>query len=931
LARRAQWHTSYHHGGHLLIRGDRSFDQAEGFAMFVYTSPYIRDTVVVTQDVQNICRDYAGDGPMFLLGRVVRLAQDLRVTTRPIVIVADLFDGADFAINARGADAVSPGANGPNGIPLPVSQMYSPDGRPIAGGSSGQTGGPGISGGNGGSVTIYCRRSINAQISVAGGHASSGGRGGNGTAGANGAVIADHFETVDLTPNDPFDFEFEDVLVPGETIDGTPGGNGGDGGAGGSGGNGGTIVFTTISDDTEPVLLADGGFAGAGGAGGAPGADGAVSPSQAAAGTDGAAGDFGSAGSITRSTLSEADFVAGLRPLLDSTGRPWANYWAPFRIAMGDYYYHRFNPAAPDPAGNGQLAATEIARGLELQPDNGYGLSLQAQLVGVAQEVAGQTVFVGGGTNVLGLPPQLDILPSFDTYISAFQGFSTLATGFLLSGIATIFSSGTTGALAALVDAQKQAAEAARDNFDDDTRLAASEKHIAEDEVDRIQQQLDQTTADINQAMAQMQDESMSIGDILGTVAQVAGAVVAVIGAIPTGGASLVALVPAMVSLVDTVSSQAQPIAQALLAGTEADTKAVKETYKKVGKEADAVIAAGKTIVNFVAVVQKLTASSTQDNSAHVALVRRGADLAHQLLIARNRVALAGERIDAAQARSSRAAELANQARDLSNRLAIDAQSVREVGLLAISIAQASAEALSSMAFRAARSVEIYTLQPQAQNIALDAGVLSPEFWLAYYEQKVSDIDLAGALTAAWGKMTKPLNIQQDYLTYFARPHDQDVLSRLFRPGDREFEQLRTTGRFDFFVDAAKIPAGRADAKVRSVRLALVGAAHPTGALSCEVRHGGRYEQRRADGQIDVQLLEPRTSTRRAVLTPLSPEGDGTVDLPLTAPLSLAFWGRGIGGDWDVSVVGAGARENAGIDLSGLTEIQVEIRYQFLR
>ncbi|MET0672299.1 MAG: hypothetical protein ABWY37_02285, partial [Microbacterium pygmaeum] len=218
---------------------------------------------------------------------------------------------------------------------------------------------------------------------------------------------------------------------------------------------------------------------------------------------------------------------------------------------------------------------------------------------------------------------------------------------------------------------------------------------------------------------------------------------------------------------------------------------------------------------------------------------------------------------------------------------------------------------------------------PQAQNIALDAGVLSPETWLDYYEKRITDNQLAEALTVSWGKMLKPLNIQQDYLSYFERAHDQDVLSRIFRPGDREFEQLRETGRFDFFVDAARIPEGRADAKIRSVRLALVGATHPTGAVSCEIRHGGRYEQRRADGTIDVQLLQARTSTRRAVLTPLDPEENATVDVPLTAPLSLAFWGRGIGGDWSVSVVGA--RENAGLDVSGLTEIQVEIRYQFVR
>lgn len=897
--------------------------------MIVYTSPYIRDTITVTQDIENLCRDYAGDGPVFLLGRVVRLVQDLRITARPLVIVADLFDGGGHTINARGTDAVTSGANGLNGVPVPVTQLYSHDGRPIAGGNDGQWGGAGTAGGNGGSVTIYARHTINARISVAGGTATGGGHGGNGTGGANGWYTAEHTEQRDLTPNDPFDFEFEDVVVPEETVYGTPGGSGGGGGNGGNGGSGGSIVFTSISDDTEPVFTTSAGAPGGGGGGGAAGADGAFSASAASPGPDGTPGEWGAEGTVARSTVSEEDFIAGLRPLLDSTGPSWANYWGPFRLAMGEYYYHLFTPNADDPAGNGQLAATEIARGLELQPDNGYGLHLQAQLVGIPQDVAGQKVWVGGGMNVLGMPPQLDILPSFDTYISAFQGFSALATGFLLQGIQSIFQAGTRDALAALVTSQQQAADAARRNFETDAELAASEKKIAVDEASLAKDQLDQATADLQAEMAKMHDTSMSIGDIVGTVAQVAGSVVGVIAAIPTGGASLVALVPAMVSLVDTVTAQAAPIAQALLAGTKADTKQVEDAYQKVGKQADAVIAAGKTIVNFIGVVEKLTASSTPDNSAQVALVRRGAALAHQLLIADNRVQLAQQRIEAAQGRAAHAAELANQAALLAARVAVDAESVRQTGLLAISIAQSSAEALNSMVFRAARSVEIYTLQPQAQNVALDAGVLSPQVWLDYQEEWIHENELATALTASWGKMLKPISVQQDYLAYFQRDHGQDVLSRIFRTGDPEFDQLRTTGRFQFFVDAATIPAGRADAKISSVRLALVGAAHPSGGISCDVRHGGRYEQRRDSGQIDVQLLQPRTSTRRAVLTPLTPEPSGTVDQPLTAPLSLEFWGRGIGGEWDVSVVGM--QENAGLDLSGLTQVQVEIRYQFLR
>lgn len=896
----------------------------------VFNSPLIRDVIEIDDEVERICRTYAGNGPVFLLAREVRLTKDLRITARPVVIVADVFDGAGFTIDAAGESAVAGGAHGTHGVPLPMSQMYSADGRPIAGGSPGADGGPGQNGGNGQSVTIYARRTTRAQISVAGGNASSGGNGGNGTAGANGARIAEHWEQRDLTPGDPFDFEFEDVLVPEVIIDGTPGGSGGWGGAGGSGGSGGSISFTSITDDTEPVFTLAAGAPGGGGAGGAAGIDGQMSASAAMPGENGSAGSWGAEGSVARATVSEDEFIAGLRPLLDSTGPSWANYWAPFRIAMGDFHYHRFTPGTGRADDAGERAALELRRGLELQPDNGYALRVQEQLVGIPiQTDDGDRVWVGGGANAVGLSPELDILPDFRTYIDAFDRFAPLTAAFLFNGIDQVLEAGSRQALAAMIAQQQTSVDMARERFEDDVAIGVTERDIAVKEAEFIKQQLEQATADLEEAKNRLDDTSFSLGDVLGTVGQIASAVVGVIAAIPTLGASLVATVPAMVSLVNTVAAQAAPIAQALLAGTPADTKAVEDAYKKVGKSTDAVIGAGRTIVNFVALVKNLTTPPGADNTEEVALVRRGAELAHQLLIAQNRVTLADQRIAASQAQADRATQLVQEASSLAESVALDAEGIRQVGLLAINIASSNAKALNSMIFRAARAVEILTLEPQVDNVALDAGLIDPEISWRYSEGYVGDIELAGLLTASWGRMLQPIAIQQDYLAYFQQRHDQDVLFRTYGPDDPEFASFLATGRLEFEVDAAQIPAGRADAKTRSVRLALVGAEHPSGGISCEVRHGGAYSQRRANGDVHVQLLEPQISTRRAQFTRLTAEADTLADVPLTAPLSMRFWGRGVGGDWAVSVVRA--QENAGIDLSGLTEIQVEIRYQFVR
>ena len=61
---------------------------------------------------------------------------------------------------------------------------------------------------------------------------------------------------------------------------------------------------------------------------------------------------------------------------------------------------------------------------------------------------------------------------------------------------------------------------------------------------------------------------------------------------------------------------------------------------------------------------------------------------------------------------------------------------------------------------------------------------------------------------------------------------DQDRRRLSFRAGDPEVETLRATCRFAFRVDAATLPAIQKDAKVRGVRLALVGATHPAGEVT---------------------------------------------------------------------------------------------------
>jgi hypothetical protein len=900
----------------------------------VVNYPYIRDVLTIGPHVQNYYDAYVGAGPAFLIGREVRHEPGFRLIIRsiPLVIVADLYDGNGGVIDARGNDSFAVGARGLHGqFPNPATVFDRTTGFdvPIAPGGDGTDGGVGGAGGNGGTVTVYCRRSVNAFITVAGGRGAQGGAGGNGSSGVHGINIPAHTELVDQTPDDPLDFDFVQVEVPELTIPGTLGGNGGAGGTGGPGGQGGVITFTSIVDDTTPSFSAHGGEGGPGGPGGMAGAPGAhASGPDTVAGPEGQPGAEGAAGPPPNHVnVSEEQYVAGLRPLLDGFGPSHANHWAPHRILVAEYFYRRHNPAIPDQADLSRQAAVELARALELQPDNADALRLQAQLVGTPRvdETTGEVTWVGGGNNALGLPPDFDVVPRFADYIAPFTAFGDQVLTFLEVGAEALLVDKTLEALRGIVELQTADARMAALNITGDLHVAQTERQLAVDEANFTDQQLQQTTQEIRNALAEMENKPFSIGNVIGTMAEVAVAVVGVAVAVGTGGAALVALVPAVVALAD----QAQPVAKALFAGNSADTEKVEKAYEKVDKKASAVIGAGKNIVNFVSVVQRLTASTTPDNAKHVALVKRGTELAHQVLLANHKVVLADQRLDNVRAKLSRAEAVVRHGEALQAEIKHDVESVRRAGLLAISVAQSRADTLLDMAFRAQRSVEIYTLQPQQRNLHLDAGLLHPDRWREYQESEFDSPQLHFLLIQSWERLLQPIQMQSDYLSFFTPPPDQDLLRLSFEGEDPQLAALRATGRFSFRVEATAIPEGRHDAKVQSVGVALVGATHPDQEVSCEIRHGGSYEQRRAGGFIDVQLLKAHTSTRRAKLVPLSTDDVFTTDGPLDAPQSLAYWGRGIGGEWDVSVVREPA--NRGLDLSGLSRIQVWIGYQFRR
>jgi len=881
------------------------------------SNPYIRDIITIDAAFNGRLATFAGGGPIYLLARIVEQETDLIVGAHPVVFMVDEFRGNGNLINAIGASSASPGGRGADAEPTPPGQSGSP----------GSDGGDGGAGSPGGTVTVMCRRSSGVRINVSGESGAAGGAGGNGGRGSAATSVPGGTTTKTVTDADGNTSEVE-VPLPDIEIPGTLGGGGGFGGDGGAGGDGGTIRFTSIVDDTAPTFEATAGPGGPGGAGGLTGPHGAfaeIPPDLDTSAAPGSQGAFGAEGTISVATVSEEEYVAGLRPLLDAVG-PFADQWALHRLQVGQYFYRQHRKSDPI---KGQLAADEFARTLELLPDNADALRWRRQLIEFPRPLpAGPEVaWEPGGLNALGLPRDLDVLPRFEAYRDAFTSFGSLVVEFLSAGATVLLQNQDLDVWQSHLDGQRQQAVAAQKTTLEDREQAVTESRLAAEAIASVQSRLDQTTLDIQAALEEMREEPLDILGVVGTVAGLAAAVVAVVAAVPSLGASLVALAPTMVALSSAVIDNAEPIAKAVLAGDKANTEAVKAAYDKADKKAADVVKGAKAIVDFVNVVQKLTAATTPDNSKHMALVRHGVELTHELLLSRHRITLSQQRLEAAGARVERAADAVTGIDAFKKGLAATEEALRRTGLHAIGIAESKADALLTIAFRAQRSVEIYNLTDEEESVRLESGHLHPDDSRRYDEGEINEIELVGLLHGSWEGLLGLLDLQLDSDRFFDQSPDRDQRRLSFR--GPELETLRATRRFSFRVDAATLPATQMDAKVQGVRLALAGATHPAGEVTCEIRHGSAYETRRSDGSIRVTLLKPRVSSRAAKLERLLPDEGTGPDPLLTDPQSLAFWGRGIGGDWEFAI--PDHEFEAGLDLTELTEVQVWIAYQFLR
>lgn len=858
---------------------------------------YIRDEIVINDALRARIATHN-----LSVGSTIRLVAQ-HVTHEPgfvwhtpgfhVVIVAGEYDNNGGAIDVS-AESGGAGAAGATGAP----------GRPGGTGSNstpGQPGGPGGPGQNGKAATsirITCEllRAPELRLFANGGAGGSGGEGGTGGEGGHGRKQHD------------------------DVIEGQRGGDGGSGGSGGPGGAGGLLLLTRVSAllFAAPILQVSGGPGGPGGSGGSRGKKGAFSEDDTSKrGATGAAGPSGTAGQATLSTVTtDAYFAAVLAEL-----GPGAQQWAAYRLAVGEYHYRAANPDVPSRDGFLLRAMREFDAVLRLDPANARAAQLQKQIL--------------LDQNILGLSNKLDLIPAFDHFITKFQGFGALVFGEFHAGVNLMLQANNLDAMRDQLLLQRQQAEGAVADNEEEVRAAVSALKEASDDVRDAQARVAGANREIEAALGEMNNQSFSIGGLVGIVAEIGGAVLSVAAAVPTGGASLVALVPDVMALAESLSENAGPMLDALFTPDGPDLQGVIDAYQRVNRNADDVFrnaeAGAVTFVNFVSLVHRLAAGTTPDNSRSIALVQRGVELVHALLLAEHRTAQAGHTVATTQAKLQRANELLASTQRLIGALSAEAHVLREAGLSAVRNAQLHVDPVLGFAFRAQRSAEIYTLKPEAKHLSLDAGYVHPDMERDYAELHLDAPELIRGYSESWGRLLQPIDMQADYLEYFDNSQLDDDSLRLSFTDAALLRDFVETHDFQFPILLGDLPAKHADAKIQGVFVSFVGARSPSGVISCEVRHGARYEQQRPDGSVAVQLLQPRTDTQLARTTRLEPANVTFESAPpLTAPQSLAFWGRGVAGLWGVEIP-PGALEQDRPDLTALSEIQVWVGYQFLR
>lgn len=846
-----------------------------------------RDEIVIDQAFADFVTNSTGGLPqgsiLLIAGRSCQHAAGYAFhvpTGYGINLVFDVYDANGGLIDVSGTAGIGQGSTGGAGANSTGEEPA----------SAGNPGGTGPSGTNAASISLFAKNLVNAHLVANGGAGAKGGTGGIGGAPA----------------------KYRDPDQEGGWGYSAPG-PGGPGGAGGSGGGGGAVAVLCAG---APVTAVPAQIENTGGSGG-PGGDGGtgamdwLGKRRASPGAVGLQGPGGQPGPATVSQVAEADYWKAVSAAIGTDAAAWAQY----RLIVGEYRFRAFRTVSPYDTWRG-LALDEFAAALTLNP----GLTQ-------AQTDLNHILY---NRNMLGIARDVDIFPDFDRY-DAFVTTSAQLVQTLVSFANSDLS------LSSWAETTQQSLQAEIDHLQSSTDIlqkeeqaAALDNQIAGQEKTDADQQVQDLAQQVQAAKDALDSSPITFQEVAGVI----GDVVKVVMAFPTGGASLLAFAPDILAVANDVEGQqngllsllpndvVDEITKALhLSSTDSLTKDAGNLATLIQKN----YAEVNNLINLTEAVANVGQATSTAQAAYKQLLAKSIQAVHAQFLA----GLRSSQTDILQqVAAEKLTQLATDIQTAQAQLASVNAGIKDINAAAqaiITVSHSYFDVVARFAFYAARALEIYTLDDLSGEIRFDYGYVHPDIDQDYASKRSTATQYLSAYQAAWQEVPTVMDYRQRYLDYFANsPADltRDIYVRSITDQATltTFSQQRA---LQITVDVADPAlAGRAEAKAELVAVSLIGLG-PSTFIDCRVEHNGTCDQRRTDGTILTQFLRPHSTIVQSKVQPLVPTDlipDPKTD-PLAAPLSIAFWGRGLATTWQLTI------EDPKVDLSTLSQIQIGIGY----
>ncbi|KAF5333609.1 hypothetical protein D9611_002769 [Ephemerocybe angulata] len=777
---------------------------------------------------------------------------------------------------------------------------------------SGGVGGAGSDGSNGGDVKIDVENIVGrARIDARGGDGGDGGPGGNGYS----------FGVRSYGPGPFPPFDNPDIVLK-------SGGSGGKGGKGGRRGLGGEVLVWAHNRgaDSEMELNAIDGEPGKGGAGGRPGANETGKRSGFPTlferwpkevtnppGNNGEKGDVGGLGEVYTSGMGTNATIFSLEAIQDYVrSQPFASQWARHRHAVGEFYFRSYVPGSPERGHYAGLAVHEFKAAIRLNP-----LQTDSRL---------RLEQIWNDINPLGLPRNLDVIPNFKEYMDRFADLTGVEA--TISGIASnlLLQVGNLQGFKALFKGEKAHSDIRIDDATADLEISKqTEKDLAK-ALEEKKAIMDEVVKQIEAQQEEMK-KPLTIGSIIGSFADVAVAVSALAAAIPTGGASLVALLPEIISFTKTVYESFTPMVQAMLDENEdATRKVVMDAHDEVRKDSTEIRDA--KVTNLPKLIATLRGTKAAENEKLMDLLVKGAEMVYENLLKQQELRRAKMRTKALEEKLVSEKALRGYYESAIARTGLDQAIVREAGLKAIQAALSKIDIILGFAFRAQRSLEIYLLQSHVDHVVYDIGRIHPDLEADYlfFER---DHSLAESYTTSFTKMLGPAEMWRTYQEHLDKPI-HSYIHRLSFTDPKVLDTFRSTFTLTFDFDVAKaISKDWFSTKFQASAVSFVGATGMGNMVSCKLEHSAVYSERMRNKAIHQSILHPRHEIIQASIFHLNLEVDLQSSPPLDGPNSSPLWGMGVGGLYTITIPKK-EFENHHPTFDGLKEIEVWIKYQFM-